>query len=120
MSEYIKVSDVLEILNKQAREAFTLSNEYKFYLGALHDVAYGIKELPTEDVVPVKHGMWILDENPHDGDCRCSNCFIAIGQMHERNHGELNALTGGKWWTFYEYCPNCGAKMNGVGKWADI
>ena len=53
MSKYIKESDVLKILNKQARDAFTLSDEYKFYLGALHDVAYGIKELPTEDVAPV-------------------------------------------------------------------
>lgn len=58
-----------------------------------------------------KEGEWIMDENPHDGDCRCSVCLIAIDAMHERNHGVLNALTGGKWWQFYRYCPNCGAKM---------
>ena len=23
----------------------------------------------------------------------------------------LNALTNGKWWTFYKFCPNCGAEM---------
>ena len=61
----------------------------------------------------VKHGVWILDENPHDGDCRCSVCNVAIDAMHERNHSLLNVLTGGKWWTFYNYCPNCGAKMDG-------
>ena len=60
-----------------------------------------------------KKGKWILDEDPHDGDCRCSACHIAIDQMHERNHGLLNALTGGKWWTFYNFCPNCGADMRG-------
>ena len=60
-----------------------------------------------------KTGKWILDEDPHDGDCRCSVCHIAIDQMHERNHGLLNALTGGKWWTFYKFCPTCGADMRG-------
>ena len=61
-----------------------------------------------------KEGEWIMDEHPHDGDCRCSVCLIAIDAMHERNHGLLNALTGGKWWKFYKYCPNCGAKMRTV------
>ena len=61
-----------------------------------------------------KEGEWIMDEHPHDGDCRCSVCLIAIDAMHERNHKLLNALTGGKWWTFYRYCPNCGARMQTV------
>lgn len=61
-----------------------------------------------------KEGEWIMDENPHDGDCRCSVCLVAIDAMHERNHKLLNALTGGKWWTFYHYCPKCGAKMKGA------
>ena len=69
-------------------------------------------EIPTVDAVPVKHGRWVMDEEPHDGDVRCSVCLIAIDQMHERNHGLLNVLTGGKWNTFYHYCPNCGAKMD--------
>lgn len=71
-----------------------------------------LRNVPSAE--PRKKGKWILDENPHDGDCRCSVCLMAIDQMHERNHGLLNALTGGKWWTFYKYCPNCGAKMEGV------
>ena len=60
-----------------------------------------------------KCGKWVMDENPHDGDCRCSVCRIAIDAMHERNHEILNALTNNKWWTFYNYCPNCGADMRG-------
>ena len=71
-----------------------------------------IDELPTYDVVEVRHGRWILDENPHDGDCRCSVCRVAIDAMNERNHEMLNILTGGKWWTFYHYCPNCGSRMD--------
>ena len=66
-----------------------------------------------------KTGEWILDEDPHDGDCRCSACLMAIGQLHERNHGLLNALTGGKWWTFYKFCPNCGSYNGGEQSEAD-
>ena len=66
------------------------------------------------DVQEVRHGRWILDENPHDGDCRCSVCGVAIDAMNERNHEMLNILTGGKWWAFYHYCPWCGAKMDEV------
>lgn len=69
--------------------------------------------IPTVDAVPVVHGRWVMDEDPHDGDVRCNVCLIAINQMHERNHKLLNALTGGKWYTFYNYCPHCGAKMDG-------
>ena len=77
------------------------------------DVHYeDLKRIPAADVVEVRHGRWVMDETPHDGDCRCSVCRVAIEQMHERHHGLLNALTGGKWWTFYRYCPHCGAQMD--------
>ena len=71
-----------------------------------------IAELEAQ-LLLLKEGEWIMDEHPHDGDCRCSVCLVAIDAMHERNHGLLNALTGGKWWKFYKYCPNCGARMKG-------
>ena len=69
-----------------------------------------LKDLPTEEPER-KRGRWELDDDPHDGDCRCSYCGTAIEAMHERHHGLLNTLTGGKWWTFYPYCPHCGAQM---------
>ena len=76
------------------------------------DTVNFVRNLPAVDAAPVVHGRWVMDENPHDGDVRCSVCLIAIDQMHERNHKLLNALTGGKWYTFYRYCPQCGAKMD--------
>lgn len=72
-----------------------------------------IDEQPTADVIERKVGKWIMDEHPHDGDCRCSCCWVAIDQMHERNHKLLNILTGGRWWSFYKFCPECGAEMIG-------
>lgn len=77
------------------------------------DICGIIEDAPTADVVERKVGKWIMDEHPHDGDCRCSCCWIAIDQMHERNHELLNALTGGRWWSFYKFCPQCGADMRG-------
>lgn len=74
------------------------------------DVLMTIENIPSAE----RHGRWILDENPHDGDCRCSVCGVAIDAMNERNHEMLNILTGGKWWTFYHYCPWCGAKVDEV------
>ena len=51
-----------------------------------------VKEFPTADVVEVRHGRWIDDETAYI----CSVCF----------HG---SPSGAKW----NYCPNCGAKMDG-------
>lgn len=53
-----------------------------------------LEALPAEDVQPVKHGQWVID-NPEQVLMHCSNCKW-------RN---LNW----KW----KYCPYCGAKMDG-------
>ena len=47
-----------------------------------------IFKIPAADVVPVRHGQWLLDGS-------CSECLA-------------NPLT-----THKNYCPNCGAKMDG-------
>ena len=88
-------------------DADALQKEYMY--------EYDGKRLMLIDTAPTieerKKGRWVMDENPHDGDCRCSSCGIAIDAMHERHHGLLNALTNGKWWMFYHFCPRCGARM---------
>lgn len=48
---------------------------------------------PTIDAVPVKHGKWTHYKDEHT----CSKC------------GET--VTGG-WDEDYDYCPNCGARMD--------
>jgi hypothetical protein len=69
-----------------------------------------LKGFEQVDAVPVVRGEWVMDTDPDDGDCRCSNCHICIDALHRRNHKLLNAL-GYKLHTFYKYCPKCGCKM---------
>ena len=56
-----------------------------------------IKELPTADVVVVKHGEWILH---NDGSGTCKVCG-----RHQKNIWDMCA--------WQKYCGHCGAKMNG-------
>lgn len=59
MSDYISVQEAIEKINERARETFTLASGYEYYLGALHDVADDLRQMPTIDAVPV---------------VRCGNC----------------------------------------------
>ena len=75
-------------------------NEYVYDTNAMLD---SIDAQPTIDAVPVVHGRWIPTYHKYynrDGECliadewHCSECGV--------RHRD-------KW----NYCPNCGAKMDG-------
>ena len=51
---------------------------------------------PAADVVPVRHGRWIWDDEGY----HCSECFYHA-------YGETGEVLSGNW----RYCPNCGANM---------
>lgn len=55
-----------------------------------------IKNAPTVDAEPVRHGKWILWRDLNGiKRCKCSECIVSYGNMDT------------------PYCPNCGAKMDG-------
>ena len=56
-----------------------------------------IDEQPTADVVEVKHGEWVKNGKTHT--CSCCGYFYINVDMEDDN-----------------YCPNCGAKMDGGKK----
>ena len=62
------------------------------------EVEKAIAEAPTVDAVPVVHGRWIMKEtlirHPFAKNAYCSVCIEETGYEHN-------------------YCPNCGAKMDG-------
>ena len=59
------------------------------------EVLRGFEEIPAADVAPVRHGRWLHRKN---GIAYCSECEI------DTVEDDTN------------YCPNCGAKMDGERK----
>lgn len=57
-----------------------------------------IKEAPTVDAEPVRHGRWVK-KDPH---CAGLACLWNCSECGEESDDEG-----------YRYCPNCGAKMEG-------
>ena len=62
------------------------------------DMVNAIKNMPSADVQPVRHGYWeIYVISPFDGeDVRCSEC------------GTSGCAP------YWDYCPHCGARMDGA------
>lgn len=72
------------------------------YLKGLNPV-WAVRDVPTADVAPVVHGRWL-----HSGCEECSG--LEVVKCSECNH-EAFAIA------FYvcngNYCPSCGARMDG-------
>ena len=60
-----------------------------------------IQRLPAADVAEVVHAKWMLDRYPYLPARECSRCTIMIPRMKQVPE------------QFWQYCPNCGAKMDG-------
>lgn len=99
MTDYIKREDAMRVLADEYDEC-----EFKKYAEDL------FKDIPSEDVEPVRHGMWVdVDRmQMHDlhgvltwgNSFMCTECnfktFAVEGHMSQ-----------------YHYCPCCGARMDG-------
>ena len=60
-----------------------------------------IEILPAADVAPVVHEKWLLDRWPSWPHRECSRCKIMIPRTKEVPD------------QYWQYCPNCGARMDG-------
>lgn len=56
-----------------------------------------VRKIPAEDVAPVRHGRWILIETDEEQLFFCSEC-------ENKEYWES------------DFCPSCGAKMDGGDK----
>lgn len=88
MEEYVAKSILKKELN--------IANLHSGIIDALQNI---VDEIPAANVQEVKHAHWIPKQYPF-GDCECSNCHEA--------YGICGGLLGD-----YNFCPNCGAKMDG-------
>ena len=88
MAEYIEREDLLELY----RMDDPVLNENGHV--PLLVIRQNIMDIPAADVAPVRHGRWIAS---HDEFCACSICKYPVYVC----------------WNQTNYCPNCGAKMDG-------
>lgn len=65
--------------------------------------SYGVGFAEEADVVKVKHGKWLVIENPNSLNVICSNCRE---NYYVFKKGQYRIEQS-------NYCPNCGAKMEG-------
>ena len=97
MARYIDADAVLQ----KMESVFDMQDAYL----PIHFKELVIDELPTADVVEVKHGKWLVIENDEDelweggGHYECTACGygFSFGGFFE-----MNTLP---------YCPNCRAEM---------
>ena len=94
MTDYIRREDALFALRKAERGGSMTA------LTRLERAYAEIREMPAADVAEVVHGRWIkedfLSDDVNNAE-KCSQCGELIGWF-----GNLP-----------NYCPNCGAKMDG-------
>ncbi len=65
---------------------------------AYDSAVYALRNVPAADVAPVVHGRWIED---HDY-LKCPECGVMV-------KWDFTFFDIGNW----NYCPNCGAMMDG-------
>ena len=99
MAEYIERETAIKELMNDAPEQVGYSRE---------DAADCIRYMPAVDVAPVRHRRWIpLTECANEG-VYCSICKKKVwksdyAQCSKKSRNKLES----------NYCPNCGAKMDG-------
>lgn len=101
--EYIRKSDAIAAVNKMAYPY--VYGEYTFLAAAKRHIA----AVPSADVQPVKHGRWkpVL----YTSHCSC-------GKSYQTTFYNCSVCDHVAQWQPYglNYCPNCGARMDGGDK----
>jgi hypothetical protein len=86
-----------------ATTAEKISDKFNIPMAELVDV---FAEIPAADVQPVKHGRWESSQRTIEtGTVYCSNCAIEYYISDLQTVGDCNGIVN--------YCPNCGARMDG-------
>ena len=105
MARYIDADKVIEALQEEFEFEPTLctEDENKWFKRGIKCAIRNVDRIPTADVEEVKHGKWIEKEEIY-GDVyyTCSNC-----------NNDWTTIDGTPQENFMNYCPHCGAKMDG-------
>lgn len=99
MAEYIERGALMQFPIR--RDHYDRENGNEHFINGIESVLEYAENLPAADVAPVVHGRWEYIQHTLNtlSQLRCSFCG---------------------WWSLdpsidgaYNYCPNCGAKMDG-------
>ena len=101
MPEYIEREWLLDLYDESK-----LTEKEKSYGVPFNIVRQGILDAPAVDAAPVVHGRWVSWEEADN--------FIPSPDRHECSvcHDAAQVLVNGLE-LLSDYCPNCGAKMDG-------
>ena len=94
MAEYKDLTAILSLAKDLVGKMPT-----SFYNG-IQALLQGIINLPSADVAPVRHGRW--DNSKASFGEMCSECKFIVWWDDDGPHK-------------FNYCPNCGAVMDGKG-----
>ena len=98
MAKYVNLDKIIAKLEKAIEEhKADISEENAITAWIFKRFIAELEKVPTVDVVPVKHGHWVKEKPDvliHWHCSVCKNCYY----LEEPNAN---------------YCPNCGAKMDG-------
>lgn len=103
MDEYIKQEAAIREIEQINPVDYGAMWDYEahHYAGeCLRDCKEAIENIPAADVAPVVHGRWVSVAGKRDRIC--SRCL--------RNEPYKNADDNAE---VFEFCPHCGAKMDG-------
>ena len=98
MAEYIE----REALKKELQKKVELSRKARYAL-IEEDFEDIINDMPAADVAEVKHGEW-----------HCSSVSMKTRNITCRHCRRTETISNGR--ENFDYCPNCGARMDGEGE----
>lgn len=84
----------------------------------VQDITDDVMKIPAADVVEVRHEEWMVEAYPVGSD----EVVLLPYKEHQHNEpfcsicGGYALLNGGEEYLASNYCPNCGAKMDGERK----
>ena len=87
-----------EFIERQ-RAIVDACNSLELYPSEYAELENALNRIPAADVAPVVHGRWIEQEK------------YTFGVMYDCSICDNRILDNGHSWN---YCPNCGAKMDGA------
>lgn len=98
--EYIRREDALRAVQRQRG-----ANRSPAQNEMLNRIKTDIIRAPAADVAPVVHGRWIDGAEDftcgnHNAECSICRCYVSWDGCDED----------------FNYCPNCGARMDGVNE----